>query len=154
MILLRDADKHYILGNKEMYPDGICRMLGGGVEAEEDVDLAAARELVEETGLEVSPDKLVKLGEVTSQHTDKSAKQVTFISHIYFHDCGRAELKPADDVDELCYLSQNEYEKLVERFAMLPMTIDEEVGFAWGDYGKLQSFVHAFALAEVLAQDL
>lgn len=154
LILLRDFQGHFILGCKAIYPDGICRLLGGGVEEGEEPDLAARRELEEETGLKVGEQELIKLGSVTAHLTDENQEQVTFVSHIYFHACGQAKLAATDDVDELCYLTPGEMHKLIERYRTLPNTIDPKVNFAWFDYGHLYSFIHQFALDEITKRSL
>jgi len=149
LILLRDARGNFILGCKQIYPEGICRLLGGGVETGEQPDPAAVRELEEETGLKVAAADLTKLGSVQANLTDQNQKKVTFTSHVYFHDCGEKEPQAADDVDELCFLSRNEVIRLIERYTFLSTEIDPKVKFAWSDYGQLYSFIHQFAVDEV-----
>lgn len=54
LVLCRDREGNFLLGAKPTYfPEGIVRMLGGGVDDDETVADAAKREVREEMGIEL-----------------------------------------------------------------------------------------------------
>jgi len=149
LILVRTSDDRFVIGGKSHYPQGISRLVGGGIEKGEEPLLGAARELQEELGFQVKPTDLVPLAKINVQVTNPE-KNVTFAIYVYFYQLTDQTIKASDDLDSLVYLSQSELLSLIKAYQELPKTIDEVHGFAWFDYGQLYNQVHQIALDEYL----
>lgn len=149
LILLRNKQGNYMLGAKSIYPTGIYRMVGGGIEVSEDPNYGAARELKEETGLELPHDKLKHLGTIVAEIDEvKTKKHYEFTTELFFVNIGEQKLYASDDVDAIQELTESEFYLLIERYKDLPKEIDKEKGFAWYDYGQLYAEIHRIALEE------
>lgn len=147
LILLENAAGHYLLGAKDIYPAGIFRIIGGGIEAGEEPLPAAARELKEETGLEVGLDQLKHLSTITAEIDEKSTgKHYTFVTDLYLVNVGNNTLTASDDIQGLHELTTGDIQDLVHRYQSLPKEIDPDKGFAWYDYGQLYGAIHQIAL--------
>lgn len=149
LILLKNSSGQYVLGNKDIYPKGISRIVGGGIETGEDPATAAARELQEETGLVAQPKDLTGLARVEARITNATDEHVTFITHVFFYNLGEQIITPQDDVKSAALLDEERYFELLHRYENLPKTLDEKFGFAWFDYGQLYAFIHRLAINEV-----
>lgn len=149
LVFLQNSAGEYILANKDIYPKGISRMLGGGMDKGEDPAVAASRELEEETGLKVPPAELTPLIQFTAHITDATDDHVTFITYLYYYNIGEQIITPQDDIKGVTTLSEEKYFELLHRYEQLPKTIDEKRGFAWYDYGQFYGFVHRAAINEL-----
>ncbi len=150
LILLRNAQGNFVLGSKTLYPDQIYRMVGGGMEAGEAAPPAAARELFEETGLQLTPDELKHLSTITAEIDERSSGQhYTFVTELFLVDLGTHQLHPNDDIQALQELSTEQLRDLIQRYSQLPREIDPDKGFAWYDYGQLYGAIHQIALDEL-----
>lgn len=152
LILLQDKNGGYVLGHKKVYPEGIVRMVGGGIDPNEDPQLGASRELQEELGIAVSPQQLTPLVEIIAQ-VEGPENEYTFITFVYFYQLIDEALHPADDIEAIRTLNRNEFKELIERFRNLPTELfgtvkDPEYQFRWSDYGSFYAEVHASALEE------
>jgi 8-oxo-dGTP pyrophosphatase MutT (NUDIX family) len=157
LILCRDGKRNFLLGSKaKFFPEGIVRMLGGGVDKDEIVTDAAIREIREETGLKVSPLDLVELAEVKIEGT--------YLGNTYNHsvfvcflNSAKDDYLAGDDVEEIVSYSEAEFRDLIKRYSEIRddniFNLDG-VTFSWGDYGKVYGFIHQVALDEVLARGL
>lgn len=150
LVLLRNAQGKFVLGSKTLYPDQIYRMVGGGIEEGEAAPPAAARELFEETGLELSPNELKPLTTITAEIEERSTGQhYTFVTELFLADVGTQQLHPSDDIQALQELTTEQLQDLIRRYSQLPREIDHDKGFAWYDYGQLYGAVHQIALDEL-----
>lgn len=148
LILPRTARGHFILGRKQLYPAGISRMLGGGLEGNEQAQVGAVRELAEETGFQARADQLQPLATVIAQLTERSSGQYyRFETEIFLIRLPvDVSLKAGDDVDALVELSEPELRGLIQRYQELSPELDPDKGFAWYDYGQLYGPIHQIAL--------
>lgn len=147
LILLQNGKGEFLLGEKKFYPEGISRMVGGGMDPDEVPYKAAQRELEEETGLTASIDALYSLATITAQILEESSgEDVTFVTHLFYYNTGNQILTPSDDIDGISTLTESEYLELIERYKKLSKKIDPQRGFAWYDYGQLYSQIHQIAL--------
>jgi len=157
LILCRDGKGNYILGASDQYPEGIVRMVGGGIDTSETVAEGAMRELSEEIGVTVEPKEMIELAEVyvTGDYNGKQYKHRVFV---YFFNSKKDDYLAGDDVDDVVSLSEKEYRELVQTFLHLKddYLYDNQKGtiYSWGDYGKVYGFVHQVALDEVLDRGL
>ncbi|HAU98844.1 MAG: hypothetical protein UX04_C0007G0029 [Microgenomates group bacterium GW2011_GWF2_45_18] len=153
LLVLQTAQGKFLLGSKTIYPEGIYRFAGGGVDEGEDPIEAGVRELQEETGIvrskkDVKPLALVIL-DVTDSSGDKKSNY-HFETNLMLIDVGDEKGKASDDVQDLVELTREEVEELVERYFHLPDEVaDLENGrdsFRWSDYGRFYGWVHRIAM--------
>lgn len=146
LILVRNQAGNFILGSKEMYPDQISRMVGGGLDRDEDPATGAARELEEELHLHVPPHELQPLAIVVADITHQQEK-ISFTTWLYYYQLqGEQQIQPDDDLDGVAELTQSEVEQLIERYSQLEGLVNKENHFAWVDYGALYGPMHQIAL--------
>lgn len=147
LILVENADGEFVLGAKKQYPEGIQRMVGGGVEGDEVASVAASRELHEELGVTVAPDQLRHLFTLTAEITLRGTDQrYTFVTDVFHVNLGDEALQPSSDLDGLVYVRRSELEKLIDRYQHLSTEVDPQKHFAWADYGQLYGPMHQLAL--------
>lgn len=156
LILSRDGNGKLLLGASDQYPSGIVRMIGGGVDKEEDVLMAAIREVKEETGADITSEELVELVAINLEGTFSEANYKHTIS-VYFLNSTKDNLLAGDDVSEIVAMTEDEYRGLVANMRSLKadhMSSTEESAYSWGDFGKVYGFVHEVALDEALSKGL
>jgi len=147
LILLQNAKGNFILGTKHIYPAGISRMVGGGIESGEDSLEAAQRELVEETQITAASASLLPLTTIFANLTETTTGKIySFITYLYYYAVGDQPLRPSDDLDNIVELTGAEYQQLIQRYTTLSPELDKTSGFAWSDYGKLYGKIHQIAL--------
>lgn len=147
LILLQNSKGEYLLGEKNIYPPKISRMVGGGMDANEVPYKAAQRELEEETGVQASINDLYSLATVTAKiHEQSTGKDITFVTHVFYYKTGDQTIHPSDDIDGIIALKESELLELIERYKKQPKRIDPKRGFSWYDYGQLYSQIHQIAL--------
>lgn len=146
LILLRNSAGNFILGTKNIYPPGISRMAGGGIEEGEEPNKAAPRELAEETGLNANENDLIHLATIVANITDAHEKLTLFTTYLYFYDCGNQAYTASDDLQGLVELSETQLEELIQLYFALPKLVDSQINAAWYDYGLLYGRIHQIAL--------
>ena len=154
LIALRDADGSFILSRKEVYPVGIYRLIGGGVEEDDETSQhAAARELSEETTLTADAADLTPVCRVKAHiFEEKSAETFDFtldLFEYYLPDDQTLKLRD-DELEKVRSFTKADVESLITEYESLPDTVVPDYGFAWGDYGKLFGPVHRFMLDDLL----
>lgn len=149
LIVLRDADSKFALGAKNIYPEGIVRFVGGGLDDAEPAEIGAARELEEEVGIRVDPTKLTLLAEITSDITSLE-RTIQFTTFLFLYDIGNTALHPADDLNGIVRFTREEMKQLLDRYAHLPTEVvdigDGGNPFRWSDYGVYYGKIHQIAL--------
>ncbi len=157
LIMCRDGHGNYLLGEKENhYPEGIVRLLGGGVDKEENVTEAAMREIKEEMDLVVEPEELMELAEVRVVGDYKGKIFRTSIIICYLNTT-KDDYLAGDDVTKIFKYSEKDFRQLIENFNHLKddnLFEKSDTTHSWGDYGKVYGFVHQVALDEVLKRSL
>lgn len=160
LILLENEEGKFVLGAKHIYPTGIFRLVGGGIEEGEDPHAAAARELQEEFGVPYQQEQLRPLAEITAHIQETSTgRQLLFVTYLYHAKCQMQMLQPSDDLDGMVAYSREEINALVDRYYDLSdalITVSgsdpdpkKDLPFSWSDYGKFYGRVHEIAM-EVL----
>lgn len=66
---------------------GEYKILGGGMEPDEDVVLALAREVQEESGLVLKPETIREVGEIFEAREDLYVKGTKYVCHSLFYLC-------------------------------------------------------------------
>lgn len=152
LILIRNSKGQFILESGDYYPPGISRMLGGGVEVNEDVTDAAVREIREEIGLHIEKEMLQELVQVHIEGIYKTKVYKTQIS-VFSLKVPIDSFHLGDDVSEVSLYSEDQYRELVKKY--LELKADHfkkaiDYSFSWKDYGRVYGFVHEMALDEFL----
>lgn len=161
LIMVIDEQGKFVLGAKDIYPPGIVRFVGGGLEGTEDPKLGAARELQEELGILVHPSALQSVATIIAQIDEESTgKHFDFTTYLYALRADSQDILADDDLDGLKHLTIKEMETLIETYAALPddlitipsknPLIPEEEVFRWSDYGKLYGEIHRIGLESVV----
>lgn len=157
LLVLRNSQGKFILEKaNDWYPDGIARLLGGGVDKGEDVTGAAIREMEEETGIVVSQEDLVELVQVDviGEYMSTTYKTSVFV---FFLKTVIDTIKIGSDVAEVVYYSEQDYRNLLVNFSRLKdddLFHRKDLIFSWGDYGKVYGFIHQVTLDEILKRGL
>lgn len=156
LIAVQDADGKILTGAKpSFFPPSITRLLGGGVDEGEDLELAAVRELSEELGVKVDVTQLMPLAQFNTHATDSTGKAFYNETYLYGVNIGDATYRPGDDVKQIIALSKDELYNLATAFEKLPTSLwyrGEEGDFSWEDYGKLYSQIHRVAADKMFAR--
>ncbi|PID99095.1 hypothetical protein CSA80_03195 [Candidatus Saccharibacteria bacterium] len=127
----------------------MTRLLGGGVDDGEDVEVAAVRELEEELGVKVSPDDLELITRFDTHAVDTAGREFDNQTYLFSVDVANKPYRPGDDVEQIAALSKVEMYELADRFEQLPADLwhdsVEEGRFSWYDYGQMYSVIHRVA---------
>ncbi len=149
LVLLEDGNHDFVLGQKDIYPPNICRMVGGGVENGETSLKAASREVLEELGIGIPEEKFKHIGQVIFRISDRDENVYLFTTNIYWARLSEEGLIPSSDLNGIVRLEPAQMEALVERYALLPKKIDPLLKFSWFDYGQIYGPIHQIALQAV-----
>lgn len=151
LIVLIDPDGNYLLGSKpKFYPPGIYRLVGGGVEPNENSQEAAEREFTEELGMQPNPDKLQPLAKVITSGNYNS-KLFTNTTYLFKYQLdAEEELQAGDDIEELIECSPHKLKELIDNYQQLApnnwLIENGQKVHSWHDYGQMYSFIHQVAL--------
>ncbi|WP_261663974.1 NUDIX hydrolase [Deinococcus sp. Marseille-Q6407] len=85
------------------FADGLWNLPGGGIEPGEDLRAAAAREVREEVGLELSPERLESLGVSSFDQTDGQGLPVRGVSFFFRAHFWSGEPRPLDKTGALLW---------------------------------------------------
>jgi 8-oxo-dGTP pyrophosphatase MutT (NUDIX family) len=150
LIACETSGHAYLLGAKQgFYPDGIVRLIGGGVE-ESDASLLAAvqAELEEEISYKPAEEEIHELGTVVAHATDTSGREYNHTAHLYHVVLPpTATITPKDDITGIQELSIEGIEQLAGEYMRLPQDLLGHEGtltFSWHDFGKLYGPLHFF----------
>lgn len=162
LIAVFDQENKLILAGKNIYPLGIYRLLGGGIELGEDHHLAAKRELEEELAIVIPTTPKLEAVFSSDILTDnipkdnyKNSKSVytkvagqylfNFKTYLFSYNLQNDNIKPSDDVDKLVRFNKMQLKELIKRYQNLPVNLDKIGGdlFSWADYGKYFARIHA-----------
>lgn len=149
LIVLKDMEGNYVLGAKDIYPEGIYRFVGGGLDGNGPIE-GAARELEEELGITVESMVLTELA-IIEATIESVEKEYHFKTHLFYYYLSDQAVNPADDLDGVKRLTIPEMEALIQRYTQLStelVSVDDRkpVRFRWSDYGKLYGPIHQIGL--------
>jgi 8-oxo-dGTP pyrophosphatase MutT (NUDIX family) len=150
LILVVNCDGKFILGKKNgFYPDGISRLLGGGIDDGESPQDAAQREIKEELLIDLPVSNFIELCSVktVAQTTEGQMEMETWIFFVRLDS--NAKITASDDVSSLVALDSSEFEDLVNNIKNLSGEfITEKFSFLWSDWGKVYGPIHEYAIRE------
>lgn len=158
LIACIDETNEILVGGKpQFYPEGITRLLGGGVHEGETEIVAALRELSEETGINYTGKELIPLGEVEVNAKSEDDGVFNVNTYLFATKIKRSDSKPGDDVKFILGLNKNEFKDLIDKFYKLEDSFwyeGVEGKHSWGDYGKVYGFIHKAVLKELESRSL
>ncbi|MFA6295131.1 MAG: NUDIX hydrolase [Candidatus Paceibacterota bacterium] len=148
LVLVIDKDSNFILGKKKgFYPDHVARMLGGGIEENEDPKIAAKREIEEELLVNISVESFNELCSVVTQASTSEGymEMQTWIYSVRLPNL--VYVKPSDDITGIQVFTLEQYENLVKDIEDLSGEfVTDKFSFFWADWGKIYGPIHKYAL--------
>lgn len=150
LVACRTHGGKYLFGEKKnFYPNGIVRLIGGGVDKNDKTTLAAAqRELEEEIKYKPSENELSLLGIVNVLAKDN--KSSVYNHKVYIYNLNLPEsvfIEANDDLSGICELDINEIRSLLNTYKNLPKTLmgsEGNLNFRWYDFAQLYGPLHQF----------
>ena len=146
LIAVEDSEGNILVGSKpNFYPEGIYRMIGGGVDENENPIVGAQRELKEELGIDIEISDLKLLLQVDVHAVDKEGKEYNNSNFIYFYQLKDNIYRAGDDVKSVVKLSIEELGKLGDKYENLgedDLFRNETENYNWKDYGKVYGPIH------------
>jgi 8-oxo-dGTP pyrophosphatase MutT (NUDIX family) len=155
LVACKTSKGTFLFGEKKgFYPDGIFRLIGGGVEESDNSLVEAAKaEVKEETGFETKISDLIELGMVDIRATDEEQKKYHHMIHLFFLKIPENEkLKANDDLTNIIELNLEQTKKLVEKYKNIPKNsrgMEGGLEFSWYDYAQVYGPVHQFVLEKI-----
>ena len=151
LILCQDEFGRFLLGAKPyLYPEGIARMLGGGVDENEDIKIAAQREIKEELNYSVKLDEIKPLCDVITR-AESPTEKYEMTSHVFYINVDSKKVSPGDDVKNILYLNEKEYIEMANKLLTLSPDLiynGQEGRYSWADFGKVYGFIQIKSLEE------
>ncbi len=146
LIAIQDLEGNILVGAKpHFYPAGIYRLIGGGVDENEDPIVGAQRELKEEMDVDANIDNLEPLLQVNVRATDENGKVYENSNFIYLYKLKDNNYQAGDDTKYVIKLSIDELNKLGEKYESLSEDDwfrNEMEQYNWNDYGKVYGPIH------------
>jgi 8-oxo-dGTP pyrophosphatase MutT (NUDIX family) len=153
LIAVQDAKGKILIGAKPyFYPPTIARLLGGGVDAHENLEQAVVRELQEELGVTIEPTSLAPLVLFATYATDEDGNKLRNDTYVYRTNIGDQQFQAGDDVKHIIKLTVDELYQLGEQYEGLSDSLwynGVEGMFSWANYAKMYGPVHKIAAEEI-----
>lgn len=131
-------DGSILVHTKRFYPPNTFRLLTGGIHMGEPVEVALAREVREETGLEVRARCLIGIITYRIEHR---GQVVLFASYVYRVDAPTTDVAPEDDEEEISgfrWVPPAALREIRDRLRDVPPE--------WRDWGAFRAVGHDFVL--------
>ena len=147
-MVVRRPDGTLISAQKTFYPAGAFRLLTGGVHPGEPIAEALAREVAEETGLDVAVRQFLAVieYELPALAPRRFATFAFLLDEIggtlAVHD-------PAERIAAFRFLAPAELPAQADLLASLPDVDDGEIGGSWRDWGRFRAIAHRVVFDEL-----
>ncbi len=159
LIAVADQEGRIILGGKaSLFPPGITRFVGGGIDAGETPEQAAVQELTEELGIVLAAEQLVPLAivEITGVTPEQS---YPLTEYLFYAQVPQGQtIQAGDDIATIEAIDLEELPGLVERYLSidpsLRSTESDRYPYRWLDYGKIYGRVHEIVYEEICKRGL
>jgi ADP-ribose pyrophosphatase YjhB (NUDIX family) len=139
-MVIRRPNGRLITAIKTFYPAGAFRLLTGGVHHGEPIGAALAREVAEETGLDVLVRRFLAVVEYRlARHPQ------TFVTFVFLLDELGGVLAVQDEAERIGAfreLAVGELPALANTLAAVPDVYDEQIAGRWRDWGRFRAVVH------------
>ena len=142
VLAVQRPNSRFLIHTKSDYPDGVYRLMSGGVKRDEALLDAVHRELLEETGLEGQVARFV--GALTT-HLEHDGQEIVFFSFLFHVRVSDGVLCPQDDFEGIIAFREITLQEMGDLADGLERL---EEGF-WRDWGRFRAVAHRL-LAEEL----
>ncbi|MEN6478937.1 MAG: NUDIX hydrolase [Anaerolineales bacterium] len=142
ILALRRPDGTFAVQTKSFYPDGVYRLMTGGIKKGENLIDAVLRESWEETGEHVHIERFLATIE---SHFVHGGEEIVFTSYLFLVTDDGGELVPADDSEDI---TDYQFVTLGELLAVADQL--ESLGPDWVDWGRFRAAPHR-VLVELLS---
>jgi 8-oxo-dGTP pyrophosphatase MutT (NUDIX family) len=146
LVAVFDHENKLLLGEKpHFYPPTITRLLGGGVDVDENPAHAAVRELAEELGVNVAKDDLKEIAAYVVNAIDSDGNTYNSTTYLFSARIGDQKYNAGDDVKFISRFDQADLQRLVNSYNSLPKTLwykGQEGEFSWYDYAQVYGAIH------------
>ncbi len=138
LLVVEGPDGRVLVHTKRFYPSGTFRLLSGGVHEGEPVEVALARELAEETGVQATNHCLMGVLAYDIRH---GGETLPFASYVYRVRIPTTDVHVEDEEEQICDLRW-------VPFSELPSIRDKllQVPPEWQDWGRFRALGHDFVL--------
>lgn len=140
-MVLRRKNGHLLTASKQYYPDGIYRLLTGGVSHGELIETALLREVGEETGLSV----VIRRFLAVIEYRAHGAPERVFVTFVFLLDEVDGVLMPQDETEQITGFREvlpEELPALAEALERTPETYHPEVEGFWRSWGRFRAITH------------
>jgi len=130
------------IARKDVYPEGVYRFIGGGIDEGESPEEGAKREFKEETGVDAD---LKYVTTIELKVTDEIGQEAIFTTYVYKTYLNIEDLKPADDISEIQWLSEKPLMDNIANMIAIPHNAwyeGKHGQMSWGDWGKVNGYIH------------
>jgi len=132
----------FALGYKDVYPGGIYRFIGGGIDEGENPLDGAKREFKEETGVDAD---LEYVTTIDLNVTDDDGEEAIFTTYVYKTVIDFLNIKPADDVEGIGWMAKQALINNIANMIAIPHNAwyeGKHGQMSWGDWGKVNGYIH------------
>jgi 8-oxo-dGTP pyrophosphatase MutT (NUDIX family) len=152
LILVEKEDGSFILGKKKgFYPDHIARMIGGGIDPDEDSRVAAQREITEELTIDLALESFKKLFEVITRAktSEGDMEMITHVYHVVVSNEDVKKITASDDLSDTSTYTKDEYLELINDMNKLDTDfVTDTFSFSWADWAKIYAPIHQYVIGE------
>jgi len=146
LIVVLDNENKVLVGLKPNFlPNGIARLLGGGIKKEELPIKGAARELNEELGVFAEEKDLKEMFKVNLHAVDNKGTEYNTTTYVYLYELKDLPYQASSDVAEVAKLTTEELHDLANTYNNYDGSKwyeGAEGKHKWADYGKLYGPIH------------
>ncbi len=138
LLVVEGPDGRVLVHTKRFYPTGTFRLLSGGIHEGEPVEVALARELQEETGVQATDHCLIGVLAYDIRCGDEA---VPFASYVYRVHIPTTEVHVQDEeeqIGELRWIPFSELPSIRDKLLRVPKE--------WQDWGRFRALGHEFVL--------
>jgi len=143
VMLLRRPGDLYVVHTKPFYPQGIYRLLSGGLNPNESLYDAALREGYEETGLSVQWDRFLAITRHSFAYQGKTIRFVSYLVSLTSHQGPLQNQDEGEQISGYREVSLSDLGTLANTLELLPPD--------WVEWGRFRAPAHRLAV-ELLAQ--
>jgi ADP-ribose pyrophosphatase YjhB (NUDIX family) len=136
---IRRRDGRLVTSIKSFYPPTAFRLPTGGIDEGEGIAHALAREIAEETGLEVAVRRFL----AAVAYRRSGAYVFSTFAFLADETGGRLEsVDPHEQIAAFGAASPQELEAMARTLESLPDGYDEQVHGSWRDWGRFRAVIH------------
>ena len=144
VVLLRRRNGLYIVHTKRFYPEGVYRLLSGGVKAGENLVAAVRRETLEETGLDARVERFLGIVRHRFVWQDESLPFNTYVFGVSEAGGTLRFNDPGEEITGFREVDLFEIAAIADQLESLPP--------AWSEWGRFRAPAHRLVV-EVLSGD-